>query len=146
MQSLFSKTTSFFHSVTCISSPAYQRIIWIGQQPRNSHFTMWLHVPPDAVGTCNNDGHSKQGRMRPTRVVPEALGLMKATQGELSLLWGRLLQNCQILFPGVGTRCLSAIYVTSRKNFPEYASALAHLRTLQRSKLVFLISHKLWFN
>lgn len=21
------------------------------QQPRNSHFTMWLHVPPDAVGT-----------------------------------------------------------------------------------------------
>lgn len=39
--------------------------------------------------------------MRPTRVVPEALGLMKATQGELSLLWGRLLQNCQILFPAL---------------------------------------------
>ena len=77
--------------------------------------------------------------MRPTRVGPEALGLMRANQGKLSLLWPRLLHNCHIQFLGVGTRCFSAVYVT--KIFPGCASALAHLHTLQRLKLVFLISH-----
>jgi len=100
--------------------------------------------PPDAVGTCKNDGQSEQGRMPLTRVGSEALGLVEANQGKLSLLWGRLLHSCHILFLGMGTRCFSAVHVTSRENFPEYASALAHLHTLQLLKLVFLIFHKLW--
>jgi len=32
MQSLFSENTSFFNSVACMNSPAYQKFIWTGQQ------------------------------------------------------------------------------------------------------------------
>ncbi len=89
--------------------------------------------PPQTGAHASNKGPSR------------SLGSEETEQVEISL-WGRLLHNCHIQVLGVGTRCFSVVYVTSRKIFPEYASALAHLHTLQHSKLVFLISHKLWYN